>query len=127
MIVCKQCRKVHNSKTIVEATIDGQRWLCTNPNCRTWNGPTTDYPYDVMPVKKDDEANGGSTPSQYELPPKATELQDLIEYREMNFSIGNIFKACYRMGECSHSDEMRDLNKIIWFAKRELALKKGGL
>jgi len=62
---------------------------------------------------------GGSTPDQYGLPEGASELQDLIEYREMNFALGNIFKACYRLGQCSHSDARRDLNKIIWFAERE--------
>ena len=62
---------------------------------------------------------GGSTPEQYSIPENAKELQDLIEYREMNFSMGNIFKACYRSGTCSHSDELRDINKIIWFANRE--------
>ncbi len=64
--------------------------------------------------------DGGSTPEQYALPEDATELQDLIEYREMNFAIGNIFKACYRLGVCKHSDVLRDLNKILWFAQREL-------
>ncbi len=65
------------------------------------------------------EVPGGSTPSQYRLPEGAEELQDLIEYRDMNFAIGNIFKACYRMGTCSHSDKVRDLNKIKWFVDRE--------
>ena len=63
---------------------------------------------------------GGSTPSQYSLPVGAKELQDLIEHKQMNFAIGNIFKAVYRMGSCSHSDKEYDLNKIIWFANREL-------
>ena len=63
--------------------------------------------------------NGGST-DYYKLPLNATELQDLIEAKNMNFAIGNIFKACYRMGNVSHSDAIRDLNKIIWFAQREL-------
>lgn len=66
------------------------------------------------------ETPGGSTPSQYQLPDNATDLQDLIEYRDMNFAMGNIFKACYRSGNCSHSDLLRDINKIIWFANREL-------
>ncbi len=65
-------------------------------------------------------SDGGSTPEQYGLPDGATELQDLIEYRDMNFAIGNIFKACYRLGRCSHSDTKRDLNKIKWFVEREL-------
>jgi len=68
-----------------------------------------------------DELPGGSTPSQYALPDGAAELQDLIEYRDMNFALGNIFKAVYRMGSCSHSNAARDLRKIIWFANRELA------
>ena len=67
------------------------------------------------------ELPGGSTPSQYGLPPDATVLQDLIEHRRMNFAVGNIFKAAYRLGHCSHSDQARDLRKIIWFAQRELA------
>jgi hypothetical protein len=62
---------------------------------------------------------GGSTPGQYGLPDGAIELQDLIEYRGMNFAVGNIFKAAYRLGNCDHSDAIRDLNKIIWFANRE--------
>ena len=67
-----------------------------------------------------DEVAGGSTPSQYGLPEGATDLQDLIEFRDMNFAIGNIFKACYRMHNCNHSITIRDVNKILWFANREL-------
>jgi hypothetical protein len=69
--------------------------------------------------------NDGGSASYYKLPRRARELQDLIEYRGMNFAIGNIFKAAYRMG-ADHSSEARDLRKIIWFAKRELKrIKKG--
>jgi hypothetical protein len=71
-------------------------------------------------VVADDDLPGGSTPSQYGFPAHATELQDLIEHRGMNFAMGNIFKACYRDGTCSHSDAIRDMRKIIWFAGREL-------
>jgi hypothetical protein len=67
-----------------------------------------------------DELPGGSTPSQYGFPEHATELQDLIEHRGMNFAKGNIFKACYRDGTCSHSDAIREIRKILWFAGREL-------
>lgn len=67
-----------------------------------------------------DDKPGGSTPSQYGLPAGATDLQDLIEYRDMNFALGNIFKACYRRGTCSHSDELRDMRKVLWFAEREI-------
>ena len=71
-------------------------------------------------IDRQAKQGGGSNPQQYGLPPGATELQDLIEHREMNFAVGNMFKACYRKGTCSHSDWKRDLEKIIWFAKREL-------
>lgn len=63
--------------------------------------------------------NGGST-DYYKLPLNAKDLQDLIEHKDMNFSLGNIFKACYRLGSCSHSEALRDLNKIVWFANREI-------
>lgn len=67
-------------------------------------------------------SDGGSTPGQYELPADAGELQDLIEYREMNFAIGNIFKACYRLG--TKNDDMYELNKIRWFVDREIDRRK---
>jgi len=72
-----------------------------------------------VPVKE--SVPGGSTPSQYALPDDATELQDLIEHRSMSFSLGNVFKACYRLGKCAHSDRLRDLNKMKWFIERLIA------
>lgn len=65
------------------------------------------------------ESNGLAT-SYYELPQGSHELMDLIEHKKMNFSRGNIFKACYRLGEKQGSDALYDLNKIIWFATREI-------
>ncbi|WP_247997647.1 hypothetical protein [Brucella tritici] len=62
-------------------------------------------------------SDGGST-SYYELPPQATELNDLIEHKGMSFALGNIFKACYRFGEKDAASRMYDLNKIIYFAER---------
>ena len=95
------------------------------PHCgllygNTWLGLQTDEELDSS-IKQEAlslEVPGGSCPSQYSLPVGCKELQDLIEFREMNFAIGNIFKAVCRMGSCSHSDRVRDLNKIIWFANR---------
>jgi hypothetical protein len=65
-------------------------------------------------------SDGGDT-KYYELPPGATEIQDLIEYKKMSFSIGNIFKACYRLGEKQGNDLEYDIRKILWYANRELA------
>lgn len=71
------------------------------------------------------KSDGGST-SYYQLPPEAKELQDLIEHKNMNFAVANIFKACFRLGEKDGQDGLYDLNKIIWFTERERArLKKG--
>lgn len=68
---------------------------------------------------KTTDNNGGKT-DYYNTPEGNKTLQDLIEYKEMNFAIGNIFKACYRFGKQDHSEKERDLNKILYFANREL-------
>jgi hypothetical protein len=62
----------------------------------------------------------GSTASYYELPPGATELQHLISHRNMNSQIGEIFRACYRMGLVEHSEPLRDAKKILFYAKAEV-------
>ena len=62
----------------------------------------------------------GSTASYYELPAGAAELQDLISHKNMNAQIGEIFRACYRMGEASHSDELRDAKKIRFYIDAEI-------
>jgi hypothetical protein len=62
----------------------------------------------------------GSTALYYELPNDATELQDLISAKNMNAQIGEIFRACYRYGEVAHSPMIRDIKKILFYAKAEL-------
>jgi len=62
-------------------------------------------------------SDGGAT-SYYQIPEGATELNDLIEAKGMGFALGNIFKACYRMGEKDGAGIDYDLNKIIFFANR---------
>jgi len=62
----------------------------------------------------------GSTASYYELPDGASELQDLISHKNMNSQIGEIFRACYRMGEASHSNELRDAKKIKFYIDAEI-------
>jgi len=70
------------------------------------------------PVLK--EKSDGSSTEYYKIPEGSTDLIDLIEYRNMNFAIGNIFKACFRLGEKADTDRAYDLRKIIFFAEREL-------
>ena len=62
----------------------------------------------------------GSTASYYELPEGATELQHLISHRNMNAQDGEIFRAIYRKGLASHSDELRDAKKVLFYAKAEV-------
>jgi len=62
----------------------------------------------------------GSTAKYYELPKGATELQDLISYKDLNAQIGEIFRACYRYGEVAHSDKLRDAKKIKFYAEAEI-------
>jgi hypothetical protein len=69
----------------------------------------------VQTVKSD-----GSTAIYYELPLGALELQDLISHKNMNAQIGEIFRACYRYGEVSHSDMLRDAKKIKFYAEAEI-------
>ena len=61
----------------------------------------------------------GSTASYYELPENATELQDLISYKDMNAQIGEVFRESYRYGEASHCDKLRGIKKIMFYAKAE--------
>lgn len=66
------------------------------------------------------ERSDGSTASYYELPEGCSELQDLISHKNMNAQIGEIFRECYRYGQSSHSDELRGIKKIIYYANAEL-------
>ena len=70
-----------------------------------------------VPCKK---VSDGSTASYYELPEGAKELQDLISYKNMNAQIGEIFRACMRYGESSHSNELRDAKKIKFYIDAEI-------
>jgi len=62
----------------------------------------------------------GTTASYYQLPEGCSELQDLISYRNMNAQDGEIFRAIYRKGRASHSDELRDARKVLFYAQAEV-------
>jgi hypothetical protein len=62
----------------------------------------------------------GSTASYYELPAEATELQDLISFKDMNAQMGEIFRGTYRYGQASHSDRLRDAKKIKFYIDAEI-------
>ena len=69
---------------------------------------------------KGKEVSDGLTASYYKLPPKAKDLVDLTNYKNMNLNIGTIFSECYRLGESSHCDELRGIKKILFYANQEL-------
>lgn len=62
----------------------------------------------------------GTTASYYELPEGCTELQDLISHRNLNAQDGEMFRAIYRKGRASHSDELRDARKVLFYAQAEV-------
>ena len=66
------------------------------------------------------EKSDGSSADYYKLPKLANELQDLISDKNMNAQIGEIFRECYRYGQASHSDELRGIKKILFYANAEL-------
>lgn len=67
------------------------------------------------------KSDGRST-SYYDIPRGTKDLCDLIEHRGMSFNVGNVFKAAYRLGEKHGVTDVYDLQKIIFFANRELRL-----
>ena len=75
------------------------------------------------PVKV--KSDGGST-SYYKLPKHAKELRHLISHKNMSKSRGDIFKACYRLGEKEGDDILYDLKKIKFFAEDLLEMYERG-
>ena len=73
------------------------------------------------PTKDIEETdNNGGTTDYYALDPKWTSHQDVIEAREMTYAQGNIYKVACTFNTARHgaTDELREINKIIWFANR---------
>lgn len=71
------------------------------------------------------ESDGLST-SYYTLPVHATELRHLISHKAMSKSRGDIFKACYRLGEKAGTDVLYDLNKMKFFIEDLIEMHKRG-
>ena len=57
------------------------------------------------------KSDGGSS-AYYQLPKGASELKHLISHKGMSFARGNLFKACYRLGEKHGTSVLYDLNKL---------------
>ena len=76
------------------------------------------------PYTRDLNAKGGAV-DYYDLPKGATTLQDLIEYRNMNGSIKDVFKSCYRLGQKDGMTDIDDVQKIVYYGLRELGRLRG--
>ena len=70
-------------------------------------------------------SDGGGGANYYDLPTGATQLLDLIEDRNMNGNIKDIFKACYRLGKKDGITEEHDLKKMVLYSVRELGRVTG--
>ena len=77
-------------------------------------------------ISKDinDATNNGGSTDYYKINPEWKDLADIIEERELSYNQANILKAAFtfNLGRHSGTDEIRDLNKIIYFAERQKAL-----
>ena len=78
-----------------------------------------------MKTVDDPSRSDGSTASYYQPPGGADELQHLISFKNMNAQIGEIFRSCYRYGESSHSDQLRDAKKIKFYIDAEISRLQG--
>jgi hypothetical protein len=61
-------------------------------------------------------SDGGST-DYYKLPEHAEELRHLVSYKGMSKSRGDVFKACYRLGEKEGAEILYDLRKMQFFVE----------
>lgn len=133
----------HMSYEIVDIT--GDEYVLGNPVIISSGEPSTTALYhtmrlgrdrrvwavDVVPLDKPKTPTGkivsdGGSSGYYHFPEDAEDLNDLIEYREMSFARGNIFKALFRLGEKEGVDVSYDLNKMQLFLDRLKAMHKAG-
>lgn len=81
--------------------------------------PQESYHESIARMNKEQKiTSDGKATEYYDFPEDAVTLNDLIEYKNMSFAQGNIFKATYRLGQKNGIDELYDLNKIIYYAER---------
>lgn len=92
-----------------------------NPNLSELSKAAEDQDlFSLLYPQSEGGVSDGSTASYYQLPEGATELQHLISDRNMNAQDGEMFRAIYRKGRASHSDELRDAKKVLFYARAEV-------
>lgn len=66
------------------------------------------------------QAPDGGPAKYYDFPEEPKTLNDLIEFKDMGFHLGNIFKACWRYGTKVGVTKEYDARKIIYSGCRLL-------
>lgn len=110
---------------------DYKKWLSTisNPSSVLKVVYRKSDQTDILPTTDviDESINNGGSTDYYKIKSEWKDLQDIIEDRNMSYSQANILKVAFtfNVGRHEGTDAIRDLNKIIYFAQRELnRLKK---
>jgi len=80
----------------------------------------------LAPTDRAKISSDGASTSYYALPDHADELRHLISHKSMSKSRGDIFKACYRMGEKAGVDVGYDLQKMKFFIDDLIEMNKRG-
>jgi len=129
MPLSKEEKEFHKLPETSPETLDKMYDLYINKNNMSHIGIINNIPVNERMLSKNEVKHSnntsknitsdGTTASYYELPPDAKEIQDLISYKDMNGQLAEIGRTWYRYGECSHSDKLREINKIIFYAKAE--------
>ena len=91
-------------------------WFCCTSCNKNWDGK--DYSGVTAPVKFDSV----SKPEHYAA--GAIECIEVIEQQGFGYNIGCVQKYIWRAGKKTE-DRKTDLEKALWFLKRELALIEG--
>jgi hypothetical protein len=63
-------------------------------------------------------------PSHYTSHPSGVECIQITEH--LNFCLGNAIKYLWRAGLKDGADEIQDLEKAIWYLKREIQRRQNG-
>ena len=110
----------YNNKDLMSRVITNVTTAGVNP----FRGTKEKHTQKDYGLEDDKQQNNGGASDWYSLPKDANTLQDLIEHRNMNGSVKDIFKACYRLG-IKTEDELRDANKMAYYALREIGRVSG--
>ena len=97
-------------------------WVRIPPPLPYEEDQIVDLQYEPKDIKHKPE---GGPAYYYDFPKNVITLNDLIEFKEMDFHRGNIFKACWRWGEKSGVAKEYDARKIIYSGARILMRLSG--